>query len=92
MSDLPPPSAPGEPNRSRPHLPATYGIATGNEGMLPWSYVREQMAKSRNFWVATTRPDGRPHVTPVWGLWLDESFFFSSDPTSRKGRNLAASP
>ncbi|MBI2912263.1 MAG: pyridoxamine 5'-phosphate oxidase family protein, partial [Chloroflexi bacterium] len=42
--------------------------------------------------VATTRPDGRPHVTPVWGLWLDESFFFSSDPTSRKGRNLASSP
>ncbi len=27
---------------------------------------------------------------PVWGLWLEEAFYFSTDTASRKGRNLAA--
>jgi hypothetical protein len=29
---------------------------------------------------------------PVWGVWLDGTLFFSTDPHSRKGRNLAANP
>lgn len=80
-----------EPVRRRPRLPAAYGIASGDDGMLPWSYVNEQMATSRNYWVSTTQPDGRPHVVPVWGLWLDDTFWFCTDFASRKGRNLAAS-
>lgn len=71
-------------------MPAGYGVkATAREGMLPWSYVSDRMADSRNYWIATTRPDGRPHVAPVWGVWLDETFQFATDPGSRKGRNLA---
>jgi len=31
-------------------------------------------------------------VAPVWGLWLDEAFYFSTDPASRKARNLQANP
>jgi PPOX class probable F420-dependent enzyme len=73
-------------------MPAGYGIDRTTEGLLPWGYVSERMAGAHNYWVGTTRPDGRPHIAPVWGLWLDEAFYFSSDPTSRKGRNLAASP
>jgi PPOX class probable F420-dependent enzyme len=82
-----------KPARDRPDLPAAYGVdRAATAGLLPWSYVAERMASARNYWVATTRPDGRPHVSPVWGLWLDGTFYFSSDPTSRKGRNLAARP
>ena len=29
---------------------------------------------------------------PVWGVWVDGALLFSSDPTSVKGRNLAARP
>ncbi len=87
MSDRPPPAMP-----TRPAVPASYGIASVAEGMLPWRYVQEGMAQARNYWIGTTRPDGRPHVMPVWGLWLDEAFYFSTDPTSRKARNLAARP
>ena len=47
---------------------------------------------ARNYWVCTTRPDGRPHAMPVWGLWLAGGVAFSTDPASRKGRNLAAQP
>ena len=82
-----------EPRSSRPRMPASYGVdPTADQGTLPWSYVRDWMTNSRNYWVATTRPDGRPHVVPVWGVWHDEAFYFSTDPNSRKGRNLAANP
>ncbi len=33
-----------------------------------------------------------PHVMPVWGVWLDDAFYFSTSPTSRKARNIAANP
>lgn len=74
--------------RDRPYAPG-YGIRSGDEGMLPWRFVDERMAEARNYWVATTRPDGRPHVTPVWGLWVDGTFYFGGEPRSRKIRNLA---
>ncbi len=70
-----------------------YGIdQTDLEGMLPWNWVSERMDQSRNYWIGTTRPDGRPHAAPVWGVWLDETFYFSTGRLSRKGRNLAANP
>ena len=47
---------------------------------------------SHDYWLATTWPDGRPHVMPVWGLWHAESFWFSSSGRSRKALNLAADP
>jgi len=77
-----------EPKRDRPYMP-DYGVEQSPEGMLPWSWAAERLARSRNYWVATTRPNGLPHSMAVWGLWLDNTFMFSSAPTSRKARNLA---
>ena len=71
-----------------------YGLAPlggGNE-QISWEAVEEKLRKARNYWVSSTRPDGRPHAMPVWGLWLAGAFFFSTDPQSRKGRNLAVNP
>jgi len=34
----------------------------------------------------------RPHVMPLWGVWVDDAFYFSTGRTSRKGQNLAANP
>ena len=81
------------PKASRPHM-LGYGIldADSGRGLLPWSWAAERMAKSHNYWVATTRPDGRPHVMPVWGVWLDEGFYFSTGKNTRKAQNLAANP
>jgi pyridoxamine 5'-phosphate oxidase-like protein len=76
---------------TRPHAPG-YGIRSSGEGMLPWSHVDERMAQARNYWVATTRPDGRPHCAPVWGVWVNGTFYFGSGPRSRKARNLSANP
>jgi len=50
------------------------------------------MVSSRNYWVVTVWPDARPHAMPVWGMWHEESFWFSSSRPSRKSKNLAANP
>jgi len=75
-------------------MPAGYGIKapTGGRGLLPWEFVTSRMEASRNYWVATASPDANPHVAPVWGLWHDYAFYFSTDRHSRKGRNLATQP
>ncbi len=76
---------------SRPHIPG-YGIPKDNKGLLPWSHVTERMAKARHYWICTVSPDGRPHATPVDGLWLDEQLYFGGAPQTRRNRNLAANP
>jgi hypothetical protein len=67
-----------------------YGVAgpTEGKGLLPWRWARRRLAKSHNYWIATARPNGRPHLMPVWGLWLDDAFYFSTGAKSRKARNL----
>src|SRR5262245_7574450 len=83
-----------EPDATRPSFAPDYGLvdAQSGAGLLPWRWVTERLANAHNYWIGSTRPDGRPHVAPVWGLWLAEAFFFSTDPHSRKGLNLAANP
>jgi len=56
------------------------------------------MEDCRTFWLVTVRSEGtgraasRPHVMPLWGVWVDDAFFFSTGRKSRKGQNLAANP
>jgi hypothetical protein len=80
------------PQASRPKMPSGYGISKGTAGQLGWNDVLKKLEKSKNYWVGTTRADRRPHVMPVWGLWLDGVFYFSSDGSSRKAQNIAATP
>lgn len=78
--------------RRRPAIVKGYGISTRQQGMLDWAWVDDQMAKSRNYWICSTRPDGRPHAAPVWGVWHEGALYFGSDPNSRKGRNIIHNP
>ena len=80
------------PTPSRPTMPEGYGIPKNAEGMLQWSFVSEQLANAGNYWIGTTRPDGRPHAVPIWGAWVDDTFYFEGSPATRRGRNLAANP
>src|SRR5436190_10468164 len=82
-----------QPSASRPNMPG-YGILDANsgKGLLPSSWAAERLANARNYWVSTTRPDGNPHTMPVWGVWLDDAFYFSTGARSRKARNLIANP
>ena len=60
--------------------------------MIEWGAVADRLAAARNYWVATTRADGRPHVTPVWGVWLDDAVMFDADVNAVKALNLARDP
>jgi hypothetical protein len=61
---------------------------------IPWSRPREQLEVDapRSWWLASVRPDGRPHATAVGALWVDGALYFTTGATTRKGRNLAANP
>ena len=39
-------------------------------------------------WLSTVRPDGRPHLVPVWFLWDRQTILFFSQPLAQKVRNL----
>jgi PPOX class probable F420-dependent enzyme len=43
-------------------------------------------------WLATTNPDGSPHLTGIGALWADGCFWFETGQGTRKGRNLARDP
>jgi hypothetical protein len=81
------------PSVARPHMPG-YGLLPAGEGtgLLPWSWAEEKLIASRNYWLASVWPDGRPHAMPVWGMWHEDEFWFSSSKASRKARNLMANP
>jgi nitroimidazol reductase NimA-like FMN-containing flavoprotein (pyridoxamine 5'-phosphate oxidase superfamily) len=86
-------SAPRAPQASRPNIPG-YGIAGEKEGrgLLEWNWAEERLTRGHNYWLATTRFDGRPHVMPLWGLWWEGAFYFSTGEKTVKARNLAANP
>jgi nitroimidazol reductase NimA-like FMN-containing flavoprotein (pyridoxamine 5'-phosphate oxidase superfamily) len=69
-----------------------YGIPETRDGLLSWKWAVERLQAARTYWVATSRPDAKPHVMPVWGVWFKDAFFFSTGKESRKARNLALNP
>jgi len=76
---------------SLPDVPAMYGLKPRKQ-YLPFGHAEERLAKARNYWICTTRPDGRPHSIPVWGFWIDGAVYFGTARTSRKARNLVHTP
>ena len=72
--------------------------------LIPWSRVRARLEQGftqapgtggpgrYTCWLATVRPDGRPHVMPLGVLWIDGACYFTAGPGTRKAKNLAANP
>ena len=71
-----------DPLSERPKMSA-YGVPADPTGLLPWTWALEHLHASHNFWLATTRPDGRPHLMPLWGLWDDDALYVSTAGSSR---------
>ena len=81
------------PQVDRPDMPG-YGIQAIGDGssLISWAWVDKMLSKARNYWISTTRPDGRPHAVPVWGVWREGAFFFGTGKRSQKERNLKNNP
>lgn len=82
-----------EPRASRPYWPDALSKSLEDTSSLkPWPWALERLEKSHNYWIATTRPDRRPHLMIVWGIWWQDAFWFSTGPRTRKAKNIAAIP
>ena len=81
-----------QPRVSRPYIADGYGIPDHLDGVLDWSWAHARLVEAAIYWVASVGPDSRPHVTPIWGVWVDEAFWMEGGPNTRRFRNLAANP
>lgn len=73
-------------------VPDGYTRTDLEQRLLDWSYIDERMTAALNYWVATTRPNGHPHVTPTWGVWDAGRLYFDGSPETRRMKNIAANP
>ena len=63
---------------------------------IPWTKVTEALESDQppdvRCFLATTRPDGRPHLAGVGAVWHEGKVYIVSGPGTRKSQNLAANP
>ncbi|MBV9338485.1 MAG: pyridoxamine 5'-phosphate oxidase family protein [Solirubrobacterales bacterium] len=57
-----------------------------------WQDTLETIKQAEIFWISTVRADGRPHVTPLVAVWLDDALHFSAGADEQKALNLANNP
>lgn len=81
-----------EPLVDRPEFPQGYGLPADDSGMLGWADVRRRLEPAIHYWLASVRPDGRPHLVPRWGVWMDDRFWYDGSPATRHARNVARNP
>jgi nitroimidazol reductase NimA-like FMN-containing flavoprotein (pyridoxamine 5'-phosphate oxidase superfamily) len=51
-----------------------------------------ELENRQNIWIASVRPDGRPHLVPVWFAWSGGKIYLCIEPRSVKGINMRANP
>lgn len=57
-----------------------------------WSEVSARLRTAETYWLTTVRSGGRPHTTPLLGIWRDEVLYFATGREEQKARNLELSP
>ncbi len=72
--------------------------------LIPWTRIRERLEQGftqvpgsggpdrHTYWLATVRPDSKPHVMPLGVDWMDGALYFSTGANTRKAKNLAHNP
>ena len=74
------------PKLSRPKLPQ--GYADNPVSYVDWEWVAAQMNDAKHYWLCSVRPDGRPHVVPRWGVFIDNKFYYDGSPETRHAQNI----
>lgn len=70
-------------------LPKEYGNATST---VPWETVRAELERAEHYWIATVRPDGRPHTVPVDGIWIDDAWYYGGSEETVHHQTVVANP
>jgi len=74
------------PKISRPKLPK--GYADNPASFVDWKWVAAQLTEAKNYWLCSVRPDGRPHVVPRWGVFIEDKFYYDGSPETRHAQNI----
>src|SRR4029450_11307954 len=81
----------GAPSMDTKNLADLYGLDP-----IPWSRALQALESPERpndtSFLATTRPDGRPHVAGVGAVWDGGKVYFVSGPGTRKSKNVARHP
>jgi general stress protein 26 len=77
-----------------PVIDAVLDPRFSESGALPtaWEQTRRILEDAEVSWISTVRDDGRPHVSPLVTVWLDDALYFTSGPDEQKVRNLDYNP
>ena len=88
----PPKTAPIGPTTPKVTEPTRKNLDIYGAPPIPWSRALKQLegGSGGTYWLATTDPDGRPHVAGTGALWIDGKIYIVTGGRTRKGRNLAA--
>jgi nitroimidazol reductase NimA-like FMN-containing flavoprotein (pyridoxamine 5'-phosphate oxidase superfamily) len=57
-----------------------------------WDETRRALETADIFWISTVRADGRPHVTPLVAVWMDDAVHFTTGAAEQKACNLRGNP
>jgi nitroimidazol reductase NimA-like FMN-containing flavoprotein (pyridoxamine 5'-phosphate oxidase superfamily) len=57
-----------------------------------WAATLRVLQAAQLSWISTVRPNGRPHVTPLVAVWLDDAIYFHTGADEQKFTNLRANP
>jgi hypothetical protein len=82
-----------QPVAERPYIRhKEYGVPSDLDNLVLWDSVVARFTAERNYWVATSSPDGTPLARPVWGVFVDDTICFGGGPRTRWSRSLATNP
>ncbi|NEA39567.1 pyridoxamine 5'-phosphate oxidase family protein [Streptomyces sp. SID11385] len=81
---------PSQPDASEPDAPEPG--ATPHTLPVPDAEAASRLARERNVWLCTVRPDGTSHVAPVWFVHLRDRWWIGSDERAVKVRNIRRTP
>jgi pyridoxamine 5'-phosphate oxidase-like protein len=56
----------------------------------PWSTAEQILDTAGTYWVTTVRRDGRPHVTTLLAVWVDDALNFVTGENEQEAVNLRA--
>ena len=63
---------------------------------LEWRRAEAAMAQGPSpdvtYFLGTCRPEGTPHAAGIGAQWMDGDLYFTSNPDTRKSRDLAVNP
>ena len=53
-----------------------------------WRNIESRLGREMTMWLATVRADGRPHLVPLWFIWLENKVYVATGTHTQKFLNL----